>query len=310
MRLTGLHLLLTYQCNYACDHCFVWGGPGQTGTMTLGDVSQILEQARDLGTVESISFEGGEPFLYYATLLEGVRTAVGMGFRAGIVTNVYWATSDADAEAALRPFVGLISDISISSDLFHCSQRMSREARSAIAAAEKLGISTGVISVAQPGSDEGVGVVGELPPGESAVMVRGRAAKELAGAMSKTAWSEFVRCPHEDLRDPGRVHVDPLGHLHVCQGITMGNLFRRPLVDIVAEYDPDAHSVVGPLLRGGPAELVRNYGLPHAAGYADACHLCYEARLELRERFPDVLGPDQMYGGMEAGEVFCDSAAN
>ena len=27
MNLTGLHLLLTYRCNYDCDHCFVWSGP-------------------------------------------------------------------------------------------------------------------------------------------------------------------------------------------------------------------------------------------------------------------------------------------
>jgi hypothetical protein len=37
----------------------------------------------------------------------------------------------------------------------------------------------------------------------------------------------------------------------------------------------------------------------HAASYADACHLCYEARRSLRERFPEVLLPDQMYGVIE-----------
>ena len=33
--LSGLHLLLTYKCNYECDHCFVWGGPSQKGTMAV-----------------------------------------------------------------------------------------------------------------------------------------------------------------------------------------------------------------------------------------------------------------------------------
>ncbi|MFQ6004291.1 MAG: hypothetical protein ACE5OQ_02215, partial [Woeseia sp.] len=36
--LSGLHLLLTYACNYQCDHCFVWGGPWQSGTMTLATI--------------------------------------------------------------------------------------------------------------------------------------------------------------------------------------------------------------------------------------------------------------------------------
>ena len=31
MKLTGLHLLLTYQCVLECDHCFVWGSPWQKG---------------------------------------------------------------------------------------------------------------------------------------------------------------------------------------------------------------------------------------------------------------------------------------
>jgi len=36
--------------------------------------------------------------------------------------------------------------------------------------------------------------------------------------------------------------------------------------------------------------------VPHAAAYADACHLCYTAREQLRPRFPHLLAPDAMYG--------------
>ena len=85
-------------------------------------------------------------------------------------------------------------------------------------------------------------------------------------------------------------------NLHICQGISIGNLFKRPLKKIIAEYDPDSHPVCGPLLAGGPAALVGEYALPHGSHYADACHLCYDARLALRGRFPDELAPDQVYG--------------
>ena len=70
--LSGLHLLLTYQCNFTCDHCFVWGGPYQVGTMTLDTVDHILNEAESLGTIKWIYFEGGEAFLYYAILRSGV----------------------------------------------------------------------------------------------------------------------------------------------------------------------------------------------------------------------------------------------
>jgi hypothetical protein len=78
--------------------------------------------------------------------------------------------------------------------------------------------------------------------------------------------------------------------------LLMGNLFERSLTEIVAAYDPRARSIVGPLLAGGPAALVEQYGIAHEESYVDACHLCYTARENLRERFPGELGPGQMYG--------------
>jgi hypothetical protein len=127
-------------------------------------------------------------------------------------------------------------------------------------------------------------------------MYRGRAAVTLADQAALQPWQTFTACPHEDLREPGRVHLDPFGNLHICQGISIGNLFRAPLGEICRAYDPASHPIIGPLLAGGPAELARRYGLCTQAGYADACHLCYAARRALRPRFPDLLGPGQMYG--------------
>ncbi len=49
MKLEGLHILLTYQCTYECEHCFVWGSPWQTGALRLGQINQILEQAKEAG---------------------------------------------------------------------------------------------------------------------------------------------------------------------------------------------------------------------------------------------------------------------
>jgi hypothetical protein len=299
MELSSLHLLLTYQCNLECDHCFAWGSPWQRGTMVLRDVRCILQEARDLGTVERIYFEGGEPFLYYAVLAKGVQEAASMGFQVGVLSDGYWATDLEDALEWLRPFAGLIQDLSISSDLYHSSEGLSQQAKNANAAAEQLGIPVGVISIAQPEATNAASAVGQLPVGEAAVMYRGRAAEKLAARAARLPWEQFNECPHEDLREPGRLHVDPFGNLHICQGISVGNLFRTPLSEICERYDPHSHPITGPLLRGGPAELVRHYELAHQEGYADACHLCCETCRALRERFPGILVPDQMYGVVE-----------
>ncbi len=288
--LSGLHLLLTYRCTFQCDHCFVWGAPFQAGTMTLDTVDHILAEANSLGTVEWIYFEGGEAFLYYAILRAGVLRAKRQGFKVGIVTNAYWANSATDAREWLRPMAGSIDDLSISSDNYHGSGNDHRNPDIARAAARELDIPVDFISVSEPE------VSGAIPTDESALVFRGRAAELLASRVSPTPWEQFTACPWEDLRHPQRVHVDPFGHLHICQGISIGNLLERPLSQVMAEFRPEEHPIVGPLLDGGPAEIVRRYDLAHEEGYADHCHLCYESRRVLRSRFPDVLTPDQMYG--------------
>jgi MoaA/NifB/PqqE/SkfB family radical SAM enzyme len=297
VNINGLHLLLTYQCNFQCDHCFVWGGPDQDGTLTLEQIGEILRQAREVGTIEWIYFEGGEPFLYYAVLRRGVEMAVEAGFKVGIVSNAYWATGRDDALACLTPFADRVQDFSISSDAYHWNDADDRQTRTAQSAAEELGIPMGVINIAPPESTHAASGRGQIAPGESAVVFRGRAAQRLAARADTHPWEQFTECPFEDLREPGRVHLDPLGYVHICQGITLGNLFERPLAELFAAYDPATHPVTGPLLDGGPAEVVRRYELPCRDRYCDACHLCDTARRLLRPRFPDVLAPDQMYGG-------------
>jgi MoaA/NifB/PqqE/SkfB family radical SAM enzyme len=296
MKLSGLHILLTYQCTCECDHCFVWGSPWQTGTLTFEQIENILVQAKAAG-VTWVYFEGGEPFLYYAVLVKAVHQAADMGFSVGIVSNAYWAISVGDAEEWLRPFVGRLADLTVSSDLFHCSESMGERPQNALVAAKWLNIPTGMISVSQP-DVEARQSQGQLEE-ESAVMFRGRAAEKLASRATGYLWESFGTCPHEDLRQPGRIHLDPLGNLHICQGVTIGNLFEKPLKQICEEYDADAHPICGPLLAGGPAALITEYNLPHVSSYADACHMCYEARVMLRPRFPKQLCPDQLYGVIE-----------
>ncbi len=293
MKLTGLHILLTYQCTFECDHCFVWGSPRQHGVMTIEQVEQVLDQAKDAG-VEWIYFEGGEPFLYYAVLVKGVHRAAEMGFSVGIVSNAYWAVSVSDALEWLQPFAGRLANLTVSSDLFHCEKRLGEAPQNAMAAAKWMGIPTGMISIALPAEDaaETHGQISD----EGAVMFRGRAAVVLTPRVAQRPWKTFTECPHEDLREPGRIHLDPLGNLHICQGVVIGNVFEKPLKKICAEYEADAHPICGPLLEGGPAALVSEYSLPHQSAYADACHLCYEARRDLRTCFPEILAPDQMYG--------------
>jgi len=295
MSLTGLHFLLTYRCTFRCDHCFVWGSPDQAGTFTRASIDAALDQALEVGTIQSVFFEGGEPFLYYPILVEAVRAAAQRGFQAGIVTNGYWATTADDARVWLEPFAGYLDSLSASTDELHYADRISPEAQHILEASRALDIPADWIVCDLPQAS-GQPARRGAPVEGGPILYRGRASETLAPQVPSRPWDSYDECPHERLDDPGRVHLDPMGNLHLCQGLVMGNLFERPLKDVIAAYRPAEHPIVGPLLRGGPAELVRGYDVPHAEGYADACHLCFTARLALRPRFPAELCPDPMYG--------------
>ena len=296
MKLTGVHLLLTYQCTQECDHCFVWSSPKHPETMTLKQIHELLQEAKKLETVEWVWFEGGEPFLYYPVMLKGVKEAKTMDFTVGVLSNAYWATCLEDAVAWLRPLAELeIADLGLSSDSFHGENWEAERVKNGIEAAKQLGIKVGIMATAKmPQKLTG------LPGGTAELMYRGRAAKKLLEEAPRKPWTEFTKCPHENLASPERVHVDPLGYIHVCQGLSIGNAWQRSFSEIIQSYDASSHPVMKPLVEGGPVALVKEFNLSHDETYADACHLCYEARLQLRLNFPELLAPNQMYGeGLE-----------
>jgi len=296
MPLTGVHFLLSYQCTHECDHCFVWSSPRAGGSLRLEMLTKVLDQALEMGTVNEVYFEGGEPFLFYPLMIEGIRQANERGFSTGVVTNCYWATAEADAALWLKPLSELaVADLSVSSDAFHGGEAGDPRPEFAVKAAQALGLDEAVITIDPPTvcsapDERGLPIVG------GSVRFRGRAAVNLTADLPRCPWTDFDECPDEDFLDPGRVHVDGFGNVHLCQGLLLGNVEKTALGEMLETYDPPNHPVIGPLLAGGPAELVRVYDLPHEDGYVDACHLCYEARCALRDRFPEYLGPDNVYG--------------
>ncbi|RKY01767.1 MAG: hypothetical protein DRP54_03120 [Spirochaetes bacterium] len=296
--LTGLHFLLTYMCNLECDHCFVYSSPKAKGTFTLKGIRMALEEASKIGTVKWIYFEGGEPFLFYPLMIEGVKIARSMGFKVGVVTNGYFGISEEDAKIWLKPLLEAgISDLSISDDSFHNDEEVN-PAKLVLNAAERLGLPVNTICIEKPvtraiinkSQKKGQPITG------GSVMFRGRAVEKLLKDLPQRDWKEFTECPYEDLEKPERVHLDPFGHVHLCQGLSMGNMWKTPFSIIVKKYNADLHPICGPLVRGGPALLAVEYNIKHEDTYVDACHFCYILRRSMIEDFPQFLAPRQVYG--------------
>lgn len=313
MRLDGIHFLVTYRCTYACDHCFVWGSPDAEGTMTLAQLTGAIDQAAECG-VESVYFEGGEPTLAYPIVLAAAAHARRRGLEWGMVSNCYWATSVEDAKVWLAPLVDLgISDLSLSSYAYVVEDGDEGCLRNAALAAQELGLPMAVLEVGAAACLDVPGLCLGEDVGE--IMCRGRAAVELAPGRATRPPETLVSCPFEDFAEPGRAHLGCDGELQLCQGISAGNVFAGAAGDagapdgapdapragglaaVLDGYDPARRPVVAEILAGGPWALAQTYGhKPRRALYADECHLCYEVRSALRERFPDVLAPAQCYG--------------
>jgi hypothetical protein len=297
--LTGIHFLLSYKCDSECDHCFVYSSPRAKGTFTLNQMKKVFKELSKIETIEWIYFEGGEPFLFYPLMYEGIRVAHDMGFKTGIVTNSYWATSEEDAELWLKPLHDLgVSNISISDDSFHYEDTATNPAKHALNAARKLGMPCTSICIGRPAVQEGTDK--EQAKGKPVIgggaMFKGRAVEKLTEGLPRRPWQEFTECLHEDLRNPKRVHLDAYGNIHLCQGLSMGNMWGTPLSKIVKQYDADSHPICGPLVNGGPARLAKEYDVQHEDEYVDACHMCYLVRLALLDRFPQYLAPRLVYG--------------
>lgn len=297
--LKGIHFLLTYTCNYTCDHCFLYCSPNSKGTFTLAQIRKVLDEAKKIGTVEWIYFEGGEPFLFYPIMVEGLRLSKELGFKTGLVTNSYWATNVEDAEFWLKPISEIgITDLSISNDLFHYEDEQLNLSKRAEKAANNLKLPLFSISIDEPTIEMGIEKDHEKgePVIKGGAMFRGRAVETLIEGLPRRPWEEMKKCPYEDLEELGRIHIDPFGNAQICQGLSIGNYWEIPLSELIKKYDANSHPICGPLIQGGPAQLVREYQVDHEDEYVDECHLCFLTRLHLLDKFPQFLGPKQVYG--------------
>lgn len=296
--LTGVHFLMTYTCNYSCDHCFLYCGPEAKGTMNFQQIVTVLEDSRRLGTVEWIYFEGGEPLLHYPVLLKSVAAAKKMGFSVGVVTNGYGISGKEEAEIWLRPLAEAGVDLlAVSDDTFHCGEHTGPAGYAKIAA-DGLALAIGEICIEKPYVEAPKGNTGDKgnPVIGGGAMFRGRAAEKLTEGLPSRAWEELASCPYENLESPGRVHVDCFGNVHLCQGISLGNMWKRSLTELIREYDAAAHPICDALVNGGPAQLAKLHNVKHAERYVDECHFCFFLRRSLLEMFPEYLGPRQVYG--------------
>ncbi len=310
-------LMLTYQCNAACEFCYYHCSPEKGGLMPVDTCLAAWRSLRTIaGAAAKVHFTGGEPFLYWDHLIEILRKAgeQGLGPVDLIETNGFWATDDRRVADRLAVLTSLgMQRLKISIDPFHQEYVEIEPAnRLASMAVEILGPERVMVRweeylsepvdirrLSQPERDRAY----TLAYHEYPFRFTGRAAGHPAYLLASRGAGALIHmnCRAGFLGAKG-VHIDPHGNVFsgTCSGIVVGNVNQTPLEDIWRTFHPGADGPVGILCEKGPCGLLeeaKGLGYEELPAYAGKCHLCTHVRQFLFEHglMQFVIGPADCY---------------
>ncbi len=263
-----------------------------------------------------VHLAGGEPFGDVPRLMEILQRAGRAGLTCQKVeTNGFWAADESAARHMLRDLrETVMGELLISADPFHQQFVPIERARLAARLAEEI-LGPGRWRVRwQDWLEQGVDVRALDEPARQKLFtdwiaqgrdrLNGRAAEQLARALPHHPAEAFVgQSCREGLLRGKHVHVLPDGGVYpgTCAGLVLGNVHHESIEQLWRRLERDHASrpVLGPLIEGGPVELLRRRaGLAVSpAGYASKCHLCWSLRKQLAERgeYAEEISPTWVY---------------
>ena len=319
MHLKGCEFLLTFKCVAKCSHCSYRASPLRHGVMAVDDFKDYMTVLAREQSLNWITFNGGEPFLFYKTLKRCIEIAHKLGQKEiGVFTSGYWGGNQTNARRKLHELkkAGL-SSICFSVDAFHQEFVPFRSVRTAINTARTLGFHKlivtsqflGSVDSRNPLNMKNEALLERFSPSEDVTIerkplyVEGRAADLLADYMQHPAGSPKGTCilplrTGGTLKNPTAIQIDPSGNVTVCPGLCIGNAKAEPLSRILKEYNYEHHPIMRLLVQRGPSKLSE---LPEArdagalAEWVSDCHMCYELRRRLRACYPEFLAPESCY---------------
>ena len=304
-------IILSYRCQSGCNHCLYNCGPRwEKEAISVEALRQALEAVTIWPRTPQVHFTGGEPFLHFPLLLEGVRLARELGISRYVETSSSWCT---DQTQAVELFATLqeagLEAILISCSPFHAERIPPARTLRAIRAALDVFGTDGVIvylsnfikvvqlfDVERPTPlsryEERFGVEGAariLWQGYG-IISGGRSGYRLGHLVPRHRPVAFAEADCAgDILYAHHSNFDLYGNFisGFCGGLTVGDWHDLPqvLADLQAGSFPPLIEV---LVERGPYGLFemakerRGYE-PLADGYSGKCHLCVDVRRHLVE---------------------------
>jgi hypothetical protein len=331
-------IVLSYKCNAECKHCMYACSPKWKGDwMKEKDLYHLLYQLSPwiapsmqggeyIGINAGIHFTGGEPFLNFDLLSEGVRMSKELNIPSVFAeTNSYWAVSEEETREKLGTLKNHgLDGILISVNPFFLEHvPFERTKRAAAIAREFFGKNAIVYQPEFFYQFLEMNIKGNLSFGEYLAKVSsdgltsqveffntGRAPYQIekyglyqrhpaSVVASDTCMPPFIRSWHN--------HFDNYGNLQpgYCGGISLGSWKE---LDCLTEegIDLDNKPILKYLIEDdfeGLLEYARERGYQERKkGYLSKCHLCMDIRKYLvKQDDYEELQPKQFYDFLEVG---------
>jgi len=133
-----LSIMPTFRCTAECTHCGTESSPRERTQLELDHILNAIDQAAKLD-YDIVVFTGGEATLARRNLLQGIKRAASYGLPVRVVTNAYWAITDAAADRCINSFVKVgLTEINFSTGDQHMRfvpvERVIRGTRAAVKA--------------------------------------------------------------------------------------------------------------------------------------------------------------------------------
>lgn len=290
--------------------------------MDADDALSYLEQAHALPVrAKTINFTGGEVGLYFehlVTILERAASRELCGpYR--VETNGFYCTSMDGALDRFRTLKRLnVRGLDLTQDPYHLpyvpfeSMTIALEAGRRVFGADEVN-HYGHFDELRAYYEEH-GTLEGCPAADTRehAMTRGalyvgRAARCIAPLRADTA-VEDLPWSCLDLKagwtlDPqltNQISILPEGVVTpgACTGLIIGDARREPVEHILSRPVTEQHPLIRTLIEQGPRGLIPEYleaGGRLREKYASVCHLCWEVRILLRDKYPEVLIPAHLY---------------
>ncbi len=313
-------VLFTYRCTIACRHCCF--GCSSKRPEVVMDAERCVRYLADLHeTGRVVHIAGGECMAYWDELTKALEMAEARGVQPHFIeTNASFAATDAIVRERFERMraLGLVGVLA-SADPYHQASVPPEHFIRVRAIGEEVFGRQGLWMNMAP--LEEIRDYAAIARDEDRLADWVRRNRPMFVGSAYSQLGRFVEQHPIDRLPPQRgwrsdhtgpdcavefdretiweLHIDPYDNIQTNCGVVLGKADRKTVGQLIEEGPGNANFISRMLAGDGPLQLARwahdIHGFAPPERAPSKCGLCYVTRRFLRQFYPDILGPEEVY---------------